>query len=249
MSEENNNQISGSSNGKSGTDWTKFILPGAIILAGVLISASIIYSNGGFDKLTAGGTDGIGGSANIGSGLEDRKNISADDDPFLGNPKAKVTIIEFSDFQCPFCGRFFQTVEPQIIKNYVETGKAKFVYRDYAFLGPESNWAAQAADCANEQNKFWEYHDYLFNHQDGENQGAFSMANLKGFAKTLGLNAGTFNKCLDSDKYASEVAGDVADGQKAGVNGTPTVFINGRSVVGAQPFDAFKTIIEEELNK
>ena len=105
----------------------------------------------------------------------------------MGNKNAKVTIIEFADFQCPFCERFFKDAESNIIKDYVNSGKVKFAFRHYAFLGQESNFAAEASECANEQGKFWEFHDYLFKNQQGENQGAFTKDKLKGFAATLGL--------------------------------------------------------------
>lgn len=169
--------------------------------------------------------------------------------PILGNKNAKVTIIEFADYQCPFCSKWFTDVEAKIIKDYVDTGKVKFAYRDYAFLGDESKSSAQATRCANDQGKFWEFHDYLFNHQNGENQGAFSADNLKGFASTLGLSADQFNSCMDSGKYAKAVDDDLAAGQKAGVQGTPTAFVNGQILVGAQPYDAFKKLIDEELKK
>lgn len=169
--------------------------------------------------------------------------------PFLGDKNAKVEVIEFGDFQCPFCGRFLKEVEPSLIKDYVDTGKAKFAFRHYAFLGQESTWAAEASECANEQGKFWDYHNYLYSHQGGENQGAFSKDNLKSFAATLGLNSSQFASCLDSDKYAKNVADDLSTGQKAGVNGTPGTFINGQLVVGAQPYASFKTIIDQELAK
>lgn len=169
--------------------------------------------------------------------------------PILGNKNAKVTIIEFADFQCPFCERFFKDAEPNIIKDYANTGKIKFAFRHYAFLGQESTWAAEASECANEQSKFWEFHNYLYNHQGPENSGAFAKDKLIGFATSLGLNTDQFSSCLNSDKYAKQVADDLAAGQKAGVNGTPTTFLNGQPLVGAQPYSAFKTLIDQELSK
>ncbi|OGH37579.1 MAG: hypothetical protein A3B44_02570 [Candidatus Levybacteria bacterium RIFCSPLOWO2_01_FULL_38_21] len=169
--------------------------------------------------------------------------------PVLGNKNAKITIIEFADFQCPFCKTFFKDAKPNIIKDYVDNGKAKFAFRHYAFLGQESNFAAEASECANEQGKFWEYHDYLYNHQGPENSGAFAKDKLIGFAKDMGLNTDQFSSCLSSDKYAKQVSDDLSAGQKAGVSGTPTTFVNGQSVVGAQPYSAFKTLIDQELSK
>lgn len=174
--------------------------------------------------------------------------VSADD-PVKGNPNAKVAVVEFADFQCPFCERFFKDAEQQIIKNYVDTGKVKFVYKNLAFLGPESTWAANAAFCAKEQNKFWEYHDYLFSHQGQENSGAFSQDNLKKFAVALGLAPAQFNDCLDKQKYNAQVQADQAEANKNGFNSTPSVAIGSTPVVGAQPYEQFKAAIEAELAK
>lgn len=176
-------------------------------------------------------------------------NVGTGDFPPLGNKDAKVTIVEFADFQCPFCEKLYSDALASIKKDYVDTGKAKLYYRNWAFLGQESVWAAEASECANEQGKFWEFHDYLFNHQGGENQGAFSKENLKGFAASLGLDTQQFSSCLDSDKYKNAVEKDLSDGKAAGVSGTPATFINGNVLVGAQPYSAFKDLIDKELNK
>ena len=176
-------------------------------------------------------------------------NISVGNLPVMGNANAKVKVVEFADFQCPFCEQWFKNVEPNLISDYVKTGKVAFYWRDYPFLGQESTDAANAARCANEQGKFWDYHDYLYNHQGQENSGTFSKDNLKKFAADMGLNTTQFNSCVDSDKYAKDASQDLADGQKAGVNGTPTVFINGVPVVGAQPYAAFKSAIDAALSK
>ena len=176
-------------------------------------------------------------------------NVTTGPFPVLGDNKAKVTVVEFADFQCPFCEQWFSNVEASLIKDYVNTGKVKFAFRNYAFLGQESTWAAEASYCANEQGKFWDYHDYLYKHQGQENSGAFSKANLEQFAADMGLNTSQFNQCLESDKYASQVASEVKEGQTAGVNGTPTSFVDGQSVVGAQPYATFKTLIDQELAK
>lgn len=170
--------------------------------------------------------------------------------PFKGNKDAKVTLIEFADFQCPFCEQWFKQVGPSLMKDYVDTGKVKFAFRQYPFLGQESTWSAEASECANEQGKFWDYHDYLYTHQSAENSGAFAKDKLIGFAGNIsGINIDQFSTCLNSDKYAKQVADDLSAGQKAGVNGTPTAFINGVSIVGAQPYSSFKTLIDQELTK
>ncbi|MDP3987874.1 MAG: DsbA family protein [Candidatus Levybacteria bacterium] len=176
-------------------------------------------------------------------------NVDVGHFPPLGNKNAKITIVEFADFQCPFCERLYTGALADIKKEYIDKGLVKLYYRNYAFLGAESTNAAEASECANEQGKFWEMHDYLFNHQGGENLGAFSKENLKKFAKDVGLDTGKFNSCLDSDKYKDSVAKDLSDGKAAGVTGTPATFVNGQIVVGAQPFESFKTIIDQELKK
>jgi protein-disulfide isomerase len=227
-----------------------YLIPGAILLAGILIAGAVIY--GSSPSSFPSGGQGGGKAALEGSGGEKDKPAPAnlaDDDPTLGDPGAPVSIVEFGDFQCPFCGRFFSTTEKEIIEKYVKTGKARFTYRDFAFLGQESEWAAIAAECADEQGKFWAYHDYLYSHQRGENQGAFSKENLKRFAKEVGLDEKGFNECLDADKYLDEVRKDTEDGRKAGVGGTPSSFVNGYLITGAVPFSVFQQKIDEELEK
>lgn len=166
---------------------------------------------------------------------------------FRGDPDAPVTMIEFGDFQCPFCGRFFVQTEPQINQAYIESGKVRFGYFNFAFLGPESTWSAEAAECAADQDKFWEYHDKLYNSQSGENQGAFSKDNLKAFAEELGLDTQAFNECLDSGKYTSLVQQDTQFSSSMGVRSTPTFVINGQAVIGAQPFEIFQQVIDSLL--
>jgi len=120
-------------------------------------------------------------------------------------------------------------------------------YVHFAFLGPESQWAGEASECAADQNAFWEYHDFLFDSQNGENQGAFNKDNLKGFAVQLGLDAQAFNECLDSGKYAELVQQETAWAQSLGVQSTPTFVLNGQGIIGAQPFEAFQQAIDALL--
>ena len=166
---------------------------------------------------------------------------------FKGDPDAPITIIEFADFQCPFCGRFFAETEPQIDEQYMQSGKVRFGYFNFAFLGPESTWAAEAAECAADQNKFWEYHDKLYSSQSGENQGAFNKDNLKKFAEELGLDTSTFNECLDSGKYTQLIQDESSMASSIGVRSTPTFLINGQALVGAQPFEIFEQTIDSFL--
>ncbi len=167
----------------------------------------------------------------------------------LGDNHAKVTIVEFADFQCPFCGEWQKEVFPELKKQYIDTGKVRFVYMDYAFLGQESVQAAEAARCAADQNRFWEYHDKLFASQNGENEGAFSDSNLKKFAHDLSLNTDIFNSCLDTHMHSSEVGESSNNGNSHGVNSTPTIFIDGIKSEGVAPFQSYQQIIETELAK
>jgi protein-disulfide isomerase len=175
-----------------------------------------------------------------------RLSISSDDDPVKGSKDAKVVIIEFSDFQCPFCARFFDQTLPLIERDYIKTGKVQLVYRDFPLSFHQyAQKAAEAAQCANEQGKFWEYHDLLFKNQNewisaGE-------AKLLDYAKALELDTNKFNSCLTTGKYESEVKKDFQDGLQYGVQGTPTFFINGIPIVGAQPYEAFKQVIDQQL--
>jgi protein-disulfide isomerase len=166
---------------------------------------------------------------------------------FTGAPNAPVTMIEFGDFQCPFCGRYASDTNPQIEEQYIKTGKVRFGFVNFAFLGSESTWAAEAAECASDQNKYWEYHDKLYNSQAGENQGAFNKDNLKKFAADLGLDTQTFNECLDSGKYTSLIQADTQASSAFGVQSTPTFLIDGQPVVGAQPFEVFQQTIDPLL--
>ena len=166
-----------------------------------------------------------------------------DDDPMKGQKSAPVTIVEFSDFQCPFCARFYTDTLTQIQKDYIDTGKVKIVYRDFPLsFHTNAQPAAEAAECADDQGKFWQFHDKLF-----ENQQALSGDNYKLWAKELGLDTKKFNDCVDSNKYASEVQKDMTDGQAAGVSGTPAFFVNGQFLSGAQPYAAFKSAIDAAL--
>lgn len=170
--------------------------------------------------------------------------------PVKGKDNAKVTIVEFADFRCPFCEKFFTDVESQIIKDYVDSGKVKFAFRHYQFLGPASITAGNAAECANEQGKFWEYHDWLYKNQPAESDTSmYTIDKLTQAAQSLGVNTDKFSSCLSSTKYAKNVSDDLAEGQKIGVNGTPATFVNGQLVSGAQPYANFKTLIDAELAK
>jgi len=166
----------------------------------------------------------------------------------MGNPNAPVRIIEYADFQCPFCQRYWQDTEPQIIKTYIATGKVYYEYRSVgAFIGPDSALAAEAAYCAGDQNKFWEYHDVLFSNWTGENVGDFATPKLRQHAATVGLDQNTFDQCLNQGKYVDRVQQDVTNANADGIHSTPSFLINGKLVEGAQPFDVFQKAIETAL--
>lgn len=169
--------------------------------------------------------------------------VSVDDDPMKGDKNAPVTIVEFSDFQCPYCARFHLDTFPQIDKDYIQTGKVRFVYRDFPLpFHTNAEKAAEAAECAHEQGKFWEYHNKIF-----ENQKSLSMESLKQWAKDLGLDVVRFNSCLDSGKMAVEIQKDAQEGASYGVSGTPAFFVNGQLLSGAQPYTNFKQLIDQQL--
>lgn len=167
-------------------------------------------------------------------------------DHIRGLATAPVTIEEWADFQCPACGQFARLTVPQVMTGYVAKGQVRIVYRHFSFLGQESQWAAEAAECAGEQGKFFEYHDRLYAAQAGENRGAFSKANLKRFGADLGLGQG-FAACVDSGRYAQAVRDQTASGQARGIDRTPTLFVNGRKIEGAATFEQLRAIVEPLL--
>ena len=169
--------------------------------------------------------------------------------PVLGETAAPVAIHEYGDFQCPSCGAFARSIEPQVRAAYIRTGKARLVWHDFAWIGAESRDAANAARCAGDQGKFWEYHDLLYANQSGENAGAFSKDRLKGFGAALGLEPTTFHACVDAGTYAAAVQADFSDVRQKGFNGTPTFVIGDQRIVGAQPFEVFAAAIDAALAK
>ena len=163
-------------------------------------------------------------------------------DHIRGSVNAPITLVEFSDFQCPYCGQHYPTLK-KILNDY--QGKVRLVYKHFPLTFHQfSEKAAEASECASEQGKFWEYHDKLF-----ENQQNLSAENLKQWAKDLALNSSQFNNCLDSGKYASKVQADYNEGQQKGVNGTPATFVNGKLISGAVPYNTLKTAIDAIINQ
>lgn len=214
----------------------------------VLLAVVII---GGFFMFKGNVGNSIGGNVIANPqeqqpGVGGKVEVSVDDDAFIGKENAPVTVIEFSDYECPFCGRFYDQTLPQIKSEYIDKGKVKLVYRDFPLsFHPNAQKAAEAAECAGEQGGdevYYKMHDKLFV------QGvAGGVASFKQYAQEIGIDTGKFNSCLDSGKMASEVQKDFNDGQSYGVQGTPAFFVNGKLISGAQPFSAFQQVIEGEL--
>ncbi len=175
----------------------------------------------------------------------------ADDDAVKGDENATITLIEFTDYECPFCARHYEQTLPSIIKDYVDTGKVKYVVRDYPLsFHPSAQKAAEASECAGEQDKFWEMHDKLFETQGA--WGADAVASFKKYATELGLNASAFNTCLDTGAMAPEIAADLAAGSAAGISGTPGFWIvsddgASKSISGAYPYATFQAAFDEML--
>jgi len=185
--------------------------------------------------------------------------VSVDDDPSWGPEDAPVTIIEFSEFLCPYCQRFALQTLPQIKQAY--EGEVRYVYRDFVVHGEPSTKISEAAECADDQEKFWEYHDKLWeqyntlvaHYETVSEQPEIGMndlaTSLKGYASDLGLDTATFNDCLDTGKHTAEVQKDSQDARSYGVGGTPGFFINGQPVSGAQPFSVFQQVIDAALEE
>ena len=161
----------------------------------------------------------------------------------MGDPNAAVKVEEYSDFQCPYCGGFSKNVEPKIVEKYISTGKVHFTYIPYSFIGAELR-AAEAAYCAADQNKFWQYHDVLFNDQGGENTGTFADDRLIVLAQQAGLKMTDFRPCFDNGKYTQKVKDDFAQGQQRGVTGTPYFFVNGKGPIDQ---NSLESSIEQAL--
>ena len=239
----------------------QYVLSIAILVGALLVSGTIIYSTRNLANSLLSVSSAANGQQAMGNmqmGAQQNKpaqaaagkkvTVDVGHLPAQGNPNAKVKIIAFEDFRCPFCEKFFTSTEPQIIKDYVDTGKAVLYFRQYQFLGAPSVVAGNAAECANEQNKFWDFHNYLYKNQPPESDTSlYTTVNMTKISGQLGLNAAKFSSCLSSSKFNKNVADDLAAGQAAGVTGTPTVFINDIPLVGAQPYAAFKAAIDQQL--
>src|SRR3989338_8519961 len=220
----------------------------------------VISLFGGFDSFRK--RDGVVGTGNVVADTNPTVNnptpsavkVSEDDDPILGKKDAPITIIEFSDYQCPFCRKFWQDTLPSIKKDYIDTGKVKLVYRDFPLsFHPMAIPSAQAANCAREKggdSAYFKMHDKIFEEQNKLDGGTvqstvqFTTQDIKKWAKDIGYD---ITACMDSGKYRDEVQKDFDEGGASGVQGTPGFFVNGQLISGAQPYQVFKQLIDAEL--
>jgi len=279
------------SSGK-GNDFSLYVLPLSILLAAVIIGWSMMSAatalGNGLDGLTIGGGPGPAvpnlptpdnGDLAPSGPTQTMAELVKNGAGSAGSESAPVVIVEYSDFQCPYCRAWFKQSKAHLFEKYVDTGKVQFVYKDFplnfhAMAAPSAN----AARCAGDQGKYWEYHDALYAEQDKLNaQGGttqYTLDDLKAWGKNLGLNEAQFNACVDDNKYASEIAANMAEGQSAGVTGTPSFVIGKRGesgvlggtpgtpirpfvseagdtigylVIGAQPYSSFETALTELL--
>ncbi|MBI2888716.1 MAG: DsbA family protein [Candidatus Liptonbacteria bacterium] len=209
------------------------LLPASILVAGILIAGSIIYVLGAKNVPAPGpAAGGVPATAAFLKAMEG--------DAILGSKDAPVTVVEYGDYQCPFCGTFFSDIEPAIREKYVKTGKAQLIFRNFQFLGPESLAAGEAAECARDQGQFWAYHDSLYRAEiaDGkEHNGNLNEALFVRLAKELKLDEKAFTACIQDRKNAAAVTEETAKGREAGVNATPTTFVNGVEIRGLAPND------------
>jgi len=209
-------------------------------LGGVAIIVSVVARPG--DEEGPGGAD----QTPVATGHPCASGSVPVDGATCGHDSAPVTIVEYSEFLCPFCGRAALNTVPQIEEEYVAAGKVKLEFKHFIVHGEKAVLAAGAAECASEQDAFWKYHDMLFLKAGSVD---FSVENLKQFAEELELDSDSFNTCLDSERYLDKLAADVDEGRQRGVRGTPSFLIDGKLVVGYQPFEEFRVHIEEALSE
>ncbi len=174
--------------------------------------------------------------------------------PILGDSNAPVTLVEFGDYQCHFCNVFFHSTEGDILKNYVETGKVRMIFKDFNIIGPDSVNASHGAHCANDQGLFWEYHDILYSNWTGENNGWASSENLLKFAQEIGLDVDKWSECMINGKHSQTIVSSNDDARSLELTGTPAFFVIGpdgkvTKLFGAQPYSTFENIFDVELEK
>ncbi|MDP2930387.1 MAG: thioredoxin domain-containing protein [bacterium] len=223
-------------------------IPISIIIAGLIIAGAVIVNgsgkNGQIAQIQGSPANSEPFSPPAGQPSTAQTFEITRDNHIRGDFSAPITLVEFSDFECPFCAQHYPTLT-KILDDY--KGKVRLAYKHFPLsIHPNSQKAAEASECADEQGKFWEYHDKLF---ESLAASGYSVANFKQWAKDLGLNSGKFDGCLDSGKFAQKVKNDSQEGSQKGVNGTPATFINGQLISGALPYEAFKQIIDNLLSQ
>lgn len=229
---------------------TKYFIPLAIVAAGLIIAGAVVFTNSG-SQLTEKPEAEV-----------EQEGVPAvepkiEGEPYLGDPKAPVKLVYYGDFQCPFCKRIEENTFPEVIEKYVDTGKAVFYFKNFQFLGPDSTAAGVAGECIIKQlsgdfGPYWQWYNTMFEKQDAENAGFGSAQDIKSLVRELnlsGIDVSQFEGCLDNQETISEVQADTQEGQADGVTGIPATFVNGWLIGGAQPFSAFESAIEAELNK
>jgi protein-disulfide isomerase len=233
-------------------------LPISILAAALMVGGAIVfmtlYKGGGTSPAGGNGTNGnpVAGASTT---MSVAQAMALDPrDAILGNADASVTLIEYGDYQCPFCVQFFSQTEPEIVQNYVNTGKVRMVFRDFAFLGAESTAAAEAAQCAEDQNKLWAYHDALYTAKAGdeerggaEDDGFYTPAEFLSLAQQVGLALPAFTSCINTDADANIVAQEKGAAAAIGVNSTPSFLIDGQLLTGAQPYSIFQQALDVAL--
>ncbi len=232
--------------------WELFLL--GMVVGALLLATVQAYTGKGLPPALGGpsqpaGVAGAGGSGPT-LGPVDTSKLTIRTANVKGPMDAPVTVYEFADFQCPFCRQAFQSTNQQLLDTYVAQGKVRFVYKQYAILGQESTWAAEASECAADQGQFWAYHDELFKQAGlagAENVGAFTKDKLEGYAGSLGLDLARFKTCLENDETLSRVQADINEGNELQVTATPTFFIGDQRLIGAQPWQEFVNVIEAQL--
>jgi protein-disulfide isomerase len=226
-----------------------------LISALIVVSLLVGYSFGNFYPLS-----GSQAGAVQNQGVQQTTSVVASWNipsfvPYLGSNSSKINLVEFGDYQCPFCERFFQLTLPSIVQNYVNASKVRFYFMDFAILGPDSQTLAQGAWCAQDQGLYYSYYNFIYSHQGQENTGWAAPPMLKALLGNMpGLDIQQFTSCLDSQTYSSRVQQLTKLGQSLGVTGTPTVLIGNNQVgyvlvVGAQPYSVFQQVIDTQLGK
>lgn len=237
------------------------IMAGSIIIAlAILLSGGVIKIKGINQPLNSAATlASAAPSTQAAATPEPKVDMDLGHLPIKGDINAKVAVVEFADMRCPFCKRFFDQSESQLESDYVNSGKIKLSFRHFEFLGPASTTAGNAVECANEQGKFWQLHDYLYQNQPDESDTSmFNTDKLTSVATTLGVNSAQFRSCLDTTKYAKNLTDDQTAGEQAGVTGTPSFIIGkldssgqkisgGQLIVGAVPYTQIKAAIDQAL--